>query len=270
MNDDVIQSGAPNPWRSRGAAAALVAGGLARWGRPGRAPWLPRPRTTAPVPTRPPRPSRRIRTTTPPVTSPRASGRDEELLTGTTADKVRKAALAKYPGATIQRIETDSDGVYEAHLVTADGQPVTVELDKDFTVTGEEAGGHGGHGGHRRTRRCGRRRRGRHGHDRYVRRLTVPMGPGRSRAGPIATSQFTGTAQESLGRLSAAQPRLRFMPTTRSRPPSPAPRPDGGPSRCSSSTTRTPSPSCCRWPCATRGGRCGSAATGTAAVRDGA
>ena len=28
MNDDVIQSGAPNPWRSRGAAAALVAGGL--------------------------------------------------------------------------------------------------------------------------------------------------------------------------------------------------------------------------------------------------
>jgi hypothetical protein len=34
---------------------------------------------------------------------------DEQLLTGETADKVRAAALAKYPGATIQRVETDSD-----------------------------------------------------------------------------------------------------------------------------------------------------------------
>lgn len=39
---------------------------------------------------------------------------DEKLLTGTTATKVRDLALAKYPGATIQRVETDSDGVYEA------------------------------------------------------------------------------------------------------------------------------------------------------------
>jgi uncharacterized membrane protein YkoI len=70
---------------------------------------------------------------------------DEKLLTGTTADKVRKAALKKYPGATIQRVETDSDGVYEAHLVTADGQRVTVEMDKTFAITGEEAGGPGGH-----------------------------------------------------------------------------------------------------------------------------
>jgi hypothetical protein len=30
------------------------------------------------------------------------------------------AALAKYPNATIQRVETDSDGVYEAHIVTTD------------------------------------------------------------------------------------------------------------------------------------------------------
>ena len=72
---------------------------------------------------------------------------DEELLTGTTADKVEAAALAKYPGATVVRIETDSDGVYEAHLTTADGQPVTVEVDKSFTVTGTEQGGPGGHGG---------------------------------------------------------------------------------------------------------------------------
>jgi hypothetical protein len=69
---------------------------------------------------------------------------DEELLTGTPADKVEKAALATYPGATVVRIETDSDGVYEAHLTKADGTPVTVEVDESFTVTGTEEGGFGG------------------------------------------------------------------------------------------------------------------------------
>ena len=73
---------------------------------------------------------------------------DEELLTGDTADQVEEAALEEYPDATIVRIETDSDGVYEAHLTTAEGEPVTVELDEDFNVTGTEAhGGHGGRGG---------------------------------------------------------------------------------------------------------------------------
>ena len=65
---------------------------------------------------------------------------DEQLLTGETASKVRAAALAKYPGATILRVETDSDGVYEAHLTTKDGRRVTVEVDRSFKVTGEEAG----------------------------------------------------------------------------------------------------------------------------------
>ncbi len=64
---------------------------------------------------------------------------DEQLLTGDTAAKVRAAALAKYPGATIQRVETDSDGVYEAHLLTSAGQMVTVEVDKAFKVTGTES-----------------------------------------------------------------------------------------------------------------------------------
>jgi hypothetical protein len=68
---------------------------------------------------------------------------DEKLLTGGTAAKVKAAALAKYPGATIQRVETDSDGVYEAHLVTTDGQRVTVEVGADFTVTGNEQPGPG-------------------------------------------------------------------------------------------------------------------------------
>jgi hypothetical protein len=65
---------------------------------------------------------------------------DEHLLTGDTATKVRAAALAKYPGATVLRVETDSDGVYEAHLTTTDGKRVTVEVDKSFKVTGEESG----------------------------------------------------------------------------------------------------------------------------------
>ena len=73
---------------------------------------------------------------------------DEHLLTGTTAAKVRAAALAKYPDATIQRVETDSDGVYEAHIVTSGGQELIVQVGKDFAVTGTDTmGGPGGHGG---------------------------------------------------------------------------------------------------------------------------
>ena len=64
---------------------------------------------------------------------------DEHLLSGDTATKVRAAALARYPGATVLRVETDSDGVYEAHLTTANGQRVTVEVGKDFKVTGLES-----------------------------------------------------------------------------------------------------------------------------------
>jgi hypothetical protein len=73
---------------------------------------------------------------------------DETLLTGDNASKARAAALAKYPGATIERVETDSDGAYEAHLVTKAGEHVTVEMDTSFKVTGTEAGpGRGGPGG---------------------------------------------------------------------------------------------------------------------------
>src|SRR4051794_39166619 len=64
---------------------------------------------------------------------------DEQLLTGDTATKVTDAAKAKYPDATIERVETDSDGVYEAHIVTADGQHVTVQVGEDFTVTGTQS-----------------------------------------------------------------------------------------------------------------------------------
>jgi ABC-type glycerol-3-phosphate transport system substrate-binding protein len=70
----------------------------------------------------------------------------ETALTGTTAAKVKAAALAKYPGATVNRVETDSDGVYEAHITTKAGDDVTVQVDKAFTVTGTQTGhGHGDH-----------------------------------------------------------------------------------------------------------------------------
>ena len=70
---------------------------------------------------------------------------DERLLTGTTASKVTAAAKAKEPKASIQRVETDSDGVYEAHMLRADGTPIIVQVGKDFTVTAVlEGGGHGG------------------------------------------------------------------------------------------------------------------------------
>jgi hypothetical protein len=73
---------------------------------------------------------------------------DEELLTGDTLTQVEEAVRAEYPAATIERTETDSGGVYESHIVTADGERRTVLVGEDFAVTGTETGGHGG-GGHR-------------------------------------------------------------------------------------------------------------------------
>jgi hypothetical protein len=67
---------------------------------------------------------------------------DEELLTGDTATGVTDAVLAEYPDATIQRVETDSDGVYEAHIVTTEDEELTVQLDEDLSITGTES--HGG------------------------------------------------------------------------------------------------------------------------------
>ena len=83
---------------------------------------------------------------------------DEHLLTGTTASKVRAAALAKYPRATIQRVETDSDGVYEAHIVTSGGRELIVQVGTNFKVTGTQQGHGPGHG-------PGDGRGGQHDHD---------------------------------------------------------------------------------------------------------
>lgn len=60
-------------------------------------------------------------------------------VTGTAAEKIRAAVLAKEPGATILRIEQDAQG-YHAHITKADGTPATVRLNAQFAVTAAEAG----------------------------------------------------------------------------------------------------------------------------------
>jgi hypothetical protein len=66
---------------------------------------------------------------------------DETVLTGDTASKVTALALAKVPGGTVVRVETDADGhaAYEAHMTKADGTPVTVYVDKQFNVVSVES-----------------------------------------------------------------------------------------------------------------------------------
>jgi hypothetical protein len=67
---------------------------------------------------------------------------NETLLTGDAAAKVRQAALAKVPNGTVVRVETDADGnaAYEAHMVRADGTPVTIYVNRQFEVVSVETG----------------------------------------------------------------------------------------------------------------------------------
>ena len=84
----------------------------------------------------------------PPITAPAdmTHGPGETLLTGTTAQQVKTAALDAVPNATVIRVETDSDGSpYEAHLQKADGSYVTVKVDANFAVT-DTIDGFGGGG----------------------------------------------------------------------------------------------------------------------------
>jgi hypothetical protein len=67
---------------------------------------------------------------------------DETPLTGDALAKVTAAAKAKVPGGTIVRVETDADGnaAYEAHMVKADGTPVTVYVNKQYEVVSVQTG----------------------------------------------------------------------------------------------------------------------------------
>lgn len=77
-------------------------------------------------------------------------GTGETPLTGADAEKATAAAEAAVEGGTVLRVETDSDGTYEAHVRKADGTMVEVKMDADFKVTSveEHTPGMGGRGGH--------------------------------------------------------------------------------------------------------------------------
>ena len=66
-----------------------------------------------------------------------ANGKQEQALDSATAAKVKAAALAKVPGATVERVETDVDhgSPYEAHLRKSDGTELEVLVNNSFEVT---------------------------------------------------------------------------------------------------------------------------------------
>lgn len=85
----------------------------------------------------------------PPISRPEPAkmshGPGETVLTDGTADKVKQAALAKVPGASVIRVETDSEGSpYEAHLRKSDGTEVTVKVNKQFEASAAQNGFGGG------------------------------------------------------------------------------------------------------------------------------
>jgi len=85
-------------------------------------------------------------TPSPSATSHAPGHAGETALTGTTAAKVKAAALKAVPGGTVLRVETDSDGSpYEAHVRKADGTHVVVKVDKNFNVTSIGTCGAGHH-----------------------------------------------------------------------------------------------------------------------------
>jgi uncharacterized membrane protein YkoI len=91
------------------------------------------------------------------------SSRETEL-SGDTADKVKAAALAKVPGASVLRVEAGGPGgpggsAYHAHVRKSDGSEVVVLVNSSFEATaidthggprhrGGRGGRHGGPGRH--------------------------------------------------------------------------------------------------------------------------
>jgi hypothetical protein len=119
-----------------GALGTLALGGAAIAGAASNDPATPT--TSAPQPTaygQPPQGG------APPGRHVGANGEQEQALSGTTAAKVRAAALAKVSGGTVERVETDVDhgSPYEAHVRKADGTQVEVLVNKDFAVTAVNA-----------------------------------------------------------------------------------------------------------------------------------
>jgi hypothetical protein len=57
------------------------------------------------------------------------------IVTGAAADKVQAAAVAAYPGGTVDRVVLLSSGDYEVHIIAVNW-PHHVFVNKDFTVIG--------------------------------------------------------------------------------------------------------------------------------------
>jgi hypothetical protein len=59
------------------------------------------------------------------------------IVTGTAADKAKAAALAAYPGGTVNRVALLSDGEYNVHVIGVNW-PHHVFVNQDFKVVGAE------------------------------------------------------------------------------------------------------------------------------------
>jgi len=59
------------------------------------------------------------------------------IITGTAADKAKAAALAAYPGGTVNRVALLSNGEYNVHMIGVNW-PHHIFVNKDFKVVGAE------------------------------------------------------------------------------------------------------------------------------------
>ncbi|MCU1465405.1 MAG: hypothetical protein JWM72_1333 [Actinomycetia bacterium] len=59
------------------------------------------------------------------------------IVTGTAADKAKAAALAAYPGGTVNRVVLLSDGQYNVHMIGVNW-PHHIFVSSGFTVVGAE------------------------------------------------------------------------------------------------------------------------------------
>jgi len=57
------------------------------------------------------------------------------IVTGTTADKAKAAALAAYPGGTVNRVVLLGDGEYNVHMIAVNW-PHHIFVSRDFKVVG--------------------------------------------------------------------------------------------------------------------------------------
>jgi hypothetical protein len=84
-------------------------------------------------------PSANAATTTSATVASYSSTSTATKISASVDKKVRAAALAKYPGASIQKV-VYAGGIYEVHLTTKAGHHVIVEVNRHYTVIGSKSG----------------------------------------------------------------------------------------------------------------------------------